>query len=236
MKKTFKIFLVINAVFILNYSFSNAQTYFSDNFESGLGRWVVSGNDWDTLSSTYNSSNHCITDSRVGNYTYNSDPTITMTQSLNLTNAAFPVLTFFQRYNLIGTSCSGGGDNIYAQVSPNSGSNWITLQSWQYTNLAWSFVQLDLRNYRFSNVKIRFQLSVHNACMKTADGWYIDDIKIIENDSFNPTLNLPFSDDFENGLGKWIVGRFNWDTVSMGGNRYAAVSRMGNYTLIQMLQ
>ena len=231
MKKTFTSFVFLICTIFVSISTLNAQTYFTDDFENGLGNWIVGGNNWDTLSTTYTSSNHCITDSRVGNYTYNSDPTITMSPTMNLSSSTFPVLTFFHRYNLFANG--GYRDNIYVQISTNAGLNWTTLESWQFTNWAWTFVQIDLRDYRTNFVKFRFILSCHNGWPATADGWYIDDIRILENSILNPTNGFPFADNFENGMGKWIKGGFNWDTTSARYNtglRSTTESREGNYT------
>ncbi|MBV6478427.1 MAG: hypothetical protein HGGPFJEG_01182 [Ignavibacteria bacterium] len=234
MKKTITTLALGISIFAMTFTILNAQTYFSDDFENGLSNWIVGGNNWDTLSTTYTSSNHCVTDSRVGNYSYNSDPTIVMSPSLNLSNASYPVLTFFHRYNLVVTSCGTGTtyDYIYLEVSTNGGFNWSQLKVWNGTNRAWYYEQVNLKSYRSNLVKFRFRLSSHNACSSIADGWYIDDVKVVEYNTLNPHINFPFNDNFENGLSKWIVGGFNWDTTSTtssSGLRSVTESRTGNY-------
>jgi len=187
---------------------------FTDNFENGMGKWIRGGFNWDTTSVTYNSPNHSVTDSRAGNYTHSSEPRLTMSGVVDLSNTTSPILTFFHRYNLYYNG--SWRDNIYIEISTNAGFNWITLDSWQATNLAWTYSpQYDLTNYRTNMVKIRFLLSSYNGGSGTADGWYIDDVLIrdlatgvsqIESsipdkysvnqnypNPFNPVTNIEFS-------------------------------------------
>jgi len=100
---------------------------------------------------------------------------------LNLTNTIFPVLTFYHRFNLSVSSCSNSGwstvyDYIYLEVSTNGGSNWTQLQSWQGSNVSWTFEQFNLTNYRSDKVKIRYRISSLNPCGAIADGAYLDDV------------------------------------------------------------
>lgn len=227
MKKTITTLALGISIFAMNFTILNAQTYFSDDFENGLGNWIVGGNNWDTLSTTYTSSNHCVTDSRVGNYTYNSDPTITMSGSVNLTSSSFPVLAFFHKFAMA-TGC--GNDYIYLEISTNNGFNWSQLKSWTGSNRAWYYEQINFTNYRKNLVKIRFRLSSHNSCGYTADGWYVDDVKMLEFNTLNPPISFPFSDNFESGLSKWLKG--TWDSTSAifsSPIHSVTDSRVGNY-------
>ncbi|MCB0728579.1 MAG: hypothetical protein KDD00_14045 [Ignavibacteriae bacterium] len=235
MKKTITFFTLLFTIFIFNSSMLNAQNYFEDDFETGLSKWIAGGNNWDTTSSTFTSSNHCITDSPFGNYTYNSDPTITLSQIINLSNSTQPVLAFYHKFNLAAYNCGSGTtyDYCYLEISTNGGFNWNQLKYWNGSNLAWTHEQFDLSAYKSNIVKIRFRLSSHNCHSNVADGWYVDEVKILESNTLNPTYSLPFTENFENGLDKWFVGGFNWDTTSISpssGLYCATDSRTGNYT------
>lgn len=233
MKKTITTFALFFTLFTFSFAELNAQNYFEDNFEAGLSKWIRGGGNWDTLSTTYSSSNHCVTDSRVGNYTFNSDPTITMSTLINLSSSTQPVLAFYHRYRLATCGYPYVHDNIYVEISSNGGFSWSQLKVWQGTNLAWTHEQFDLSNYKTNLVKIRFQLSSHNSCSAVSDGWFIDDVKIQENNTLNRTFSLPFLDNFENGLSKWFIGGFNWDTTTTNpnsGQYCVSDSKNGNYT------
>lgn len=234
MKKKNSIYAFAIVLLLLSVSVLRAQTYFSDDFENGKAKWITGGGNWDTLSTTYSSSNHCITDSRVGNYAHNSDPTMILSQSLNLSSTCIPTLTFFHKYNLWASGCGGAPtyDYLYLEVSTNGGFNWNQIKSWTGSNKAWSHEQFDLSNYKFNLVKFRFRLSSHNGCGQNADGWYVDDVKVQEYITSNPTFVFPFSDNFENGKNNWLLGGFNWDTSSVNPNsgmRCLTDSKTGNY-------
>ncbi|MBX7042009.1 MAG: hypothetical protein K1X85_03810 [Ignavibacteria bacterium] len=232
MKNLIKLSCLLIVLILGSANVLKAQTYFSDDFENGKGKWITGGGNWDTLSSTYISANHCITDSRIGNYTYNSDPTITLSQPLNLSGATFPVLTFIHKFKLWAKGCSGQPvvyDYIYLEISTNGGFNWNQLKQWTVGS-GWIHEQFDLRNYKSNLVKFRFRLSSHNPCGGVEDGWYIDDVRVEEFISTNPTLIFPFCDGFENGKSNWFSG---WDTLSTNPNSGTfciADSRTGNYS------
>ncbi|MBV6478420.1 MAG: hypothetical protein HGGPFJEG_01175 [Ignavibacteria bacterium] len=219
---------------LLSVSSLRAQTYFSDDFENGKAKWIIGGGNWDTLSSTYSSSNHCLTDSRTGNYTYNSDPTVTLAQSINLSGTTSPVLSFYHRYDLAYPICNYTQyyDYIYLEISSNGGFSWSQIKVWTGGNRAWTHEQFTLSNYKYNLVKFRFRLSSHNGCSSVADGWYIDDVKVQEFISTNPTFVFPFSDNFENGKYNWFLGGFNWDTSKVNPNSgmfCLTDSKSGNY-------
>ena len=130
---------------------------FSDDFESGLGNWKVSGHDWD-LTTTARAGTHSLTDSPAGNYLPNSYCTATLAHPIDLSTAVDPVLTFWHTGHIT------TGDYRYAQVSTDGGSTWTELQyTTQWIISTWQLVQLDLRNYRTSNVSVRFALTSDNA-------------------------------------------------------------------------
>jgi hypothetical protein len=164
--------------------------YFCDDFESGLSQWMVATNGWNTVSTTYQSPNHAITDSPNEDYTQATNNEITMAVSVDLTTAVAPVLTFWQILKLAGDShCSGGSvclgcgvqDSAYVEASSDGGTTWsklacMTLSSGSST---WSFQQLSLSGFVGKKTKIRFHLW-DNSQGSQADGWYLDDITIQE--------------------------------------------------------
>jgi len=194
MRTKIKIFsMVLFIIQIVSISKLNSQTYFSDNFETGLSKWIIAGsNNWDTLFTTYCSPGHCITDSRISNYIYNTDPIITMSGNLNLTNSTTPVLTFFHKYNLY-EDWYYGYDSIHVEISTNGGFNWTKIQGWRQTNNAWTYEQINLSAYKSNNFKLRFHLSSHNGGGGSADGWYIDDVNLFDMNSSVKKLegNIP---------------------------------------------
>jgi len=216
--------LVIISYLILVPVLAYSQVYFSDDFESGLAEWTVSGQDWDTTSASYSSSNHSVTDSPIGNYASNTDVRITMQNTLDLTSSTNPVLTFWQMFYT-----QGSYDFCIVEISDDSGFNWVELTRYTGGNRTWSHIQLDLSDHRASSVLIRFKLTSNSSTQ--TDGWYLDDVEIKELDS--ELTPFPFSDNFENGIDNWISSDLDWDTTSVrfSSSNYAITdSPLGNYS------
>jgi len=184
---------------------------FADDFEGGLGNWIVSGRDWDSTTSTSRSATHSLTDSPEGNYIPFSSCSATLVHPLDLSEAVDPVLVFWHKGNM--GCCT---DYLFVEVSTDGGISWTEVHHYGDYYLpvhqsTWSLEQLDLRDWRGASVKVRFRLaSDWNGDVD--DGWYIDDVRIEERDSAR--LSYPFADDFEGGLGNWIVSGRDWDSTS----------------------
>ena len=69
-------------------------SYFFDDFESGLGNWIVSGQDWDLTESDYRSASQSLTDSRGSNYESNLNALQCQRYSMNLSRASSSILNF----------------------------------------------------------------------------------------------------------------------------------------------
>jgi hypothetical protein len=153
--------------------------YFCDDFESGLSKWLVSGQDWNTTTSTSRSPSHCATDSPDGNYSQGAATAMTMANSLDLADAISPILTFWQKLTLRSEWYTA--DHVYVEVSSDSGTTWsqlVVMGSVQNTT-TWSLQQLSLSAYVGKKIRLRFRLADYNDGNE-ADGWYIDDVEIRE--------------------------------------------------------
>jgi hypothetical protein len=127
-----------------------------------------------------------VTDSPNGDYPVGAKSDITMASSVDLTGAVSPILTFWHKLSL-GNSYGSSGiphpDYTYVDVSTDGGTTWTVLTSFTDANdtSVWSFQQLSLASYAGQKIRLRFRL-VDNTTSPTADGWYLDDIKIRENE------------------------------------------------------
>jgi len=199
-------FLVILTLFVVP-SLSLGQVYFSDDFENGLGKWIVSGYDWDTTSTEYRSPNYCITDSPDGDYKPNTDVVIRMANPIDLSSSTAPVLSFWFKYFI-----KGGNDWASVEISTDGGGSWNVIYDWFYNDhwASWDFKQFDLKDYKTKPVLIQFRL-ISDGNIE-CDGIYIDDVEIKEKEDPG-TLPFPFFDDFENGLDNWIYGP-EWSLIT----------------------
>ena len=161
--------------------------YLCEDFESGLSGWLVATDAWNTVVATSQSPTHSVTDSPNGNYPVGAKSDITMATSIDLTAAVWPVVTFWHKLSVSNACCSMSGsyytDYTYVDASTDGGTTWTVLAVYSDANntSVWSFQQLSLASYAGKKIKLRFRL-VDNTSSPTADGWYIDDIKIRENE------------------------------------------------------
>jgi hypothetical protein len=166
-----------------------AGRYLCEDFETATDlntNWLVATNGWNTVDSTYQSPIHSVTDSPSGNYPAGAKSDMTMISSVDLTGAVSPIVTFWQKLSL--NSCeaypscdSYCSDGTYVDVSSDGGTTWTVLTSYLCSSntTVWNFQQLSLASYAGQQIKLRFRL---NGPYGGADGWYVDDIKIRENE------------------------------------------------------
>jgi hypothetical protein len=162
---------------------SVAGRYFCEDFETETDlttNWLVATEGWNTVDSTYQSPTHSVASSPNGNYPAGDMSEITMVNSVDLTAAASPIMTFWQLLGLA-SGCCTWTDNTYVDVSSDGGNTWAVLKNFNYTNntTVWSFQQLSLASYVGQQIKLRFRLA---GSAGGAAGWDIDDIKIRENE------------------------------------------------------
>ncbi len=198
---------------------------FFDDFESGLGNWLVSGQDWALDDGTARSGDHCLSDSPGAVPLANTDASAIMVDSVDLSKSVDPVLRFWGKA-LLGDS----GDHIRVYASADSGLTWDSLWDTAYSSIAhWFPLQIDLNAYVGSNIKIRFQFTTDGDSY-LGDGWWIDDVWVGERDT--ELLPYPFFDDFESGLDNWLLSGKDWaltDADFRSASHSLTDSPAGNY-------
>jgi hypothetical protein len=150
---------------------------FSDDFERSLDNWLVSDCEWGFVESDVCAGSNSVTDSPSGNYPNAANSMITLGGYIDLSDATFPVLSFWHKYSL------AYADYAYAEISTNGGVSWTALEYWGNSayNSSWTMQQYDLRDYVGSQVKVRFRL--RETSRDEGDGWYIDTVSIGEIDA-----------------------------------------------------
>ena len=166
---------------------------FADTTNDPTNYWTItatpSNPKWEATFSNYYSSPTSFTDSKLGDYADNATVTMTLTNSLDLTEYESPRLSYWTRWDI-----EGNWDYGQVEVSTNNGSSWIPLEG-EYTEpgvgsfqpngeplydgvqSTWIKEEISLTNYNSSQFKVRFQLRSDG--FVTRDGWYVDDIGII---------------------------------------------------------
>jgi hypothetical protein len=174
---------------------STGSPIFSDDVEGGTGDWTADA-PWAPITSTFHSADHCWTDSPGGNYSSNTDASLTMAGSLDLTAISDPGLVFWHQYDI-----EYGFDRGYVEISSNDGISWTQELAVTGTMTEWVRSVVDLSPYASETaVKVRFRLDTDSSVSK--DGWYIDDVSI-EPVSFQEVATRP---DTVQGWGRVNLG------------------------------
>ncbi|MDH7447201.1 M14 family zinc carboxypeptidase [Aquimarina sp. 2201CG14-23] len=166
--------------------YGSLQSIVANNANSISG-YTQSG--WSTTTSTFVSSTASITESPTGNYGANQNKTIELTQSIDLSTAAFANVQFYAKWDI-----ENNWDYAQFEVSINNGASWIP-QCGNFTNAGsanagqptgeplfdgtqtdWVLEVIDLSDYLGETIKIRFQFVSDGNTQ--ADGFYFDDITI----------------------------------------------------------
>ena len=191
--------------------------YFCDDFESGISKWIVSGQDWDTTAAMARSGANSITDSPNGNIVAGENAAITMATSVDLTSAVAPVLVFWDKL-------AAGYAGAYVEASSDGGTTWSQVAKVSGNHSTWILQQLSIASFAGKKARIRFRLQDSYA---DSDGWSVDDVEIRELPAADTTRAgavgcgaMPvatttryFCDDFESGLSKWIASGQDWNTT-----------------------
>jgi hypothetical protein len=146
--------------------FTIQNPLFQDNFENGLGNWTATGT-WGIVN--YEGSN-VLTDSPSGNYGNSQNRSVTINTPLSFAQVVNPFLSFKCKYAL-----EESYDFVYLEASAN-GSTWIALDSYTGTVSAWTTKTYSLAAYAGNQLYLRFRIKTDYS--QTADGIYIDDVRI----------------------------------------------------------
>ncbi|MDY0163065.1 immune inhibitor A domain-containing protein [Desulfobotulus sp.] len=147
--------------------------------------WSLSGSgkSWGRVPVAYEGgepTDYAYTDSPSGNYNNNSDTRLT-SRVLDLSGVSSATLQFRQWYDieprhwLWGTWYDWGA----VEISTNGGSSWTRIARFAGSSGGWVNATYDLSAHLpSSNFRIRFRLQSDGSVVR--DGWYIDDISIIQ--------------------------------------------------------
>lgn len=160
------------------------KTFFDDTVETGNLGWSVTGtpqNTWAITESKFASATHAWTDSPTGNYIAGTNASL-VSPLFNLSQATGVVLSFAHSYTLV-----NGVDYGVVEYSTDDGAMWQRVSAYSGTLSAFTQVVLKLDAVAGEpRVRIRFRLTTASS----ADGWTIDDIRLIARSS-DPTFIQP---------------------------------------------
>ncbi|MDQ3009522.1 MAG: M36 family metallopeptidase, partial [Acidobacteriota bacterium] len=173
------------------------KNFFDDMVEAGNQGWIVTGtpaNTWAITESKSASSTHSWADSPAGNYALGTNASL-VSPLFNLTRAAGVTLTFAHTYAL-----TSGFDYGIVEYSTDDGATWkrATAFTGSQTSFTQALIKLDVLAGE-PKARLRFRLNAASPT-QTADGWTIDDIRIIARSSDPAFIPAPSS------LGPMLAG------------------------------
>ncbi len=183
----------------------NSQTItqpplFFDDFESGVGNWVLEGT-WGLTDLQSHSPTHSLTESPAGNYGSNLEINAIMANGVDLSTALDATVSFWARYNI-----EQGFDYMYVDATSDD-NTWVRLATFDGEGFnTWEQYSFSLGGLVGNpDVKVRFHFSSDGSY--EVDGMYIDDFMITSSDVDNsPPLIVHTGPVFYEGtLGNFVV-------------------------------
>ncbi len=160
------------------------QNTFSDNMESGDGKWTYD-TDWSLVTTDYHSSSHSFRLSASRNTTrsltsttfttsVSTDGNVLVSPAFNIPNVASASLTFMHRLDIKNSSYDFAG----VDICQGACSTWTSMGNFTTDTSGWAGATLSIPSsfLNQSNVKIRFRISTTSTTQFPT--WYIDDVKI----------------------------------------------------------
>lgn len=189
---------------------------FTETFETGASRWYMGGK-WARITETAYMGSGSAHDSPDDPYRHETNGVMQLRGAIDLRGSVEPTLYIWDQYAL-----GDAYDNIVVEVRASDGeyqpwSNWERLDSItdDYTT-SWNRRQIgtraNLESYAGKLVQLRFRVYAERDT-HVADGWYIDNITVIDRNGIEPTFALPFDDDAEVDHGYWVFDH-TWDRIA----------------------
>lgn len=169
----------------------------SDPMESG-DNWFIEGTngEWTVSDVSPHAGTGAYTDSAGG--AYQDSMNASLTTAVDLGEATWPVLTFWDRFDYADT-----GDIGRVEVSTDSGAHWTSIYAATGSSSAWTERHVDLSPWNgHESVMLRFRSTSNGSGV--GDGWSVDTLSVAE--STTSVRTLPFFDGFESGDGSWHSG------------------------------
>lgn len=161
-------------LFLLSWTFVSAQvTIFSDDFDSGLSSWSLTGQ-WGTTSTQAFNGTYSLADSPSGLYQNNQTTYASINSAFDLQTSLDANIYFKAKYDI-----ENGFDYCYVDVSANNGTSWTaayTINGEGYLS-SWTDFNINIGGFvGNSQVKVRFRL--YTDAGYQSDGIFIDSLRI----------------------------------------------------------
>ncbi|HQO09557.1 MAG TPA: choice-of-anchor J domain-containing protein [Clostridiales bacterium] len=149
----------------------DGQIVMSDDFESGTGNWVLTG-DWGLETGAYTSASHSLTESPDSVYSANNQSSATWAYSMDLSAGYTSAnIKFWCKYSI-----EQEFDYMYFEVSSDNGATWNRHKTWTGEEVGWHEENISLGMYiGYDQIKFRWIFSSDSGY--GVNGMNIDDIE-----------------------------------------------------------
>jgi murein tripeptide amidase MpaA len=153
----------------------NGTLALADSAENGFTRWSAGGTPatWQVVTNAYHSSSHSFADNASNAYGNNANNWMVLTNPINTSTNPIVYLTYWQMY-----STEIGFDYCYLETSNDNGTTWVTVRSWNGSNLTWTQQAFDLTSYANGSAQFKIRFRFQSDASTTSQGWHVDDIKL----------------------------------------------------------
>ncbi len=183
---------------------------------NNLDLWT--SNDWTVTEEESYSPSNSITDSEGSNYYSNTNSSITLTNSLDLSSYSNPILSYYAKWEI-----ENNWDYVQILISENGGNSWTPLTA-SNTDIGegsfqpigepvydgssnWVNEVVNVSDFQQDNIKFRFNLmSDENT---EFDGFYFDDFSINYNNLTNSAPVITGQEDININVNESVVIPFN---------------------------
>ena len=213
---------------------------YGESWKSGWGDWYADNGTWEVGTPTSGpnscySGTQCAATVLDGNYPTNTSNLVS--PSITLPDVALGQEVHLRFWHWFSFASYDSG-NVYIQEESAPGVWSAATLLTGYSGVSggvWTRPLIDLSAYAGKKVRILFQNKDGGASSSyVSSGWYIDDISI---DVVLAVSTIPYSDDYESGLGNWWASNGTWEvgTPTTGpnscysGTQCAATVLNGNY-------
>lgn len=208
----------IDAICVREVNDESVRTIpFAEDFEAGSDNWMMTG-DWSLSSEHTHGGANALSDREGADYRHETYSYVELKPTMDLTTATSPVLYFFERYDL------EDRDRSMVIVRPVDASgaplgNWERAphsEQYRERNYGWTRSEVDISSYAGQYIRVRFLLdTLYDG--DVADGWWIDDVQILDRAVAEAGFQYngdPYFEDVEVIVpGEWVFDH-DWDTVN----------------------
>jgi carboxypeptidase T len=137
-----------------------------------FGNWTTTGT-WAVTTSQSYSPPSSFTDSPGGNYGNNADNSMVLASVIRADSIPALTLSFWHKY-----ATELNYDYCNVEISSNNGATWQSVASYSGTLSTWTEQTFDIGSYANGSPQARIRFRLTSDPSLTADGWYVDDVRI----------------------------------------------------------